>query len=86
MANRYEKHVSHALVSIMKTNEEIKKRIDKHEKIIDSHAQQICELQQQAKEYRDNAIRSDLYAGISGREVVEKYDLSPGRISQIRHQ
>lgn len=86
MANRYEKYVLKAIDSLAKANRELESRVTRHDKILDSHAQEIAELQQQVMTYRNNAILSDLNAGLSGREVADKYNLSPGRISQIKTQ
>lgn len=86
MANRYERHVLNAIASVTKATEALAARVDRHEKILDSHAQEIADLQQQVMEYRNKAILSDLNAGLTGREVAVKYELSPGRISQIKAQ
>lgn len=86
MPNRYERHVLNAIQSLARANQALESRVARHDKILDSHAQEIAELQQQVMTYRNNAILSDLDAGLSGREVAEKYNLSPGRISQIRNQ
>ena len=86
MPNRYERHVLDAIKSLARANQALDSRIARHDKILDSHAQEIAELQQQVMAYRNNAILSDLNAGLSGREAAEKYNLSPGRISQIRNQ
>ncbi len=86
MSRRYEKYVLNAINSLAKANQELDVKVNRHEKILDSHAQEIAELQQQVIIYRNNAILSDLNAGLSGREVADKYSLSPGRISQIKNQ
>lgn len=86
MRSKVEKHLANAISEVHKANREMEKRVNEHEKILQSHAQEIGELQQQVLQFRDNAIRSDLDAGLSGREVASKYSLSPGRISQIKNQ
>ncbi len=86
MPNRYEKHVLNAIQSLAKANQSLEKRVNKHEQILQSHAEEITELQQQVFDYRNNAIRTDLNAGLTGVEVAQKYNLSTGRISQIRNQ
>jgi len=93
MSNRCQHYLSKAISSLIKANKELKSQLDRHEnqldrheKILKSHAQEIVTLQQQTIEYRNNAILSDLDAGLSGKEVAEKYNLSPGRISQIKNQ
>ena len=55
----------------------------KQGKIIDSHSKDIAELQNKVIEMRDNAIVLELKY-LSGKEVAEKYNLFPGRISQIK--
>lgn len=86
MANRCGRHLLKAIDSLVKANQELESRVSRHDKILNSHAEEIAQLQQQVITYRNNAILSDLNAGLSGREVAEKYNLSPGRISQIKNQ
>lgn len=86
MTKNYEHHLHNAVKSLAKAQKNLADCVTRHEKILASHAEQIAELQQMVINYRDNAILSDLNAGLSGREVAEKYNLSPGRISQIKHR
>ena len=37
------------------------------------------------EEYRNSAIKADLNNGMKGVDAAKKYDLSPGRISQIKN-
>lgn len=60
-------------------------KIEKHEKILESHSKEIAELQSKVTEMRDNAIIAELRYS-SGKEVAEKYNLSPSRISQIKNR
>ena len=60
-------------------------KIEKHEKILESHSKEIAELQSKVTEMRDNAIIAELRYS-SGKEVAEKYSLSPSRISQIKNR
>lgn len=79
------KFITQAVAALAKAQAAMAERIDRHEKIIDSQAREITELQAQVLSIRNAAIKTDLDAGMSGREVALKYDLSAGRISQIRN-
>lgn len=79
------KFITQAVAALAKAQAAMAERIDRHDKIIDSQAREIAELQTQVLSIRNAAINTDLDAGMSGREVALKYDLSPGRISQIRN-
>lgn len=80
-----QKYISQALEALAKAQAAMSVRLNRHEKIIDSQAQEISELQQQVLNIRNAAIKTDLDAGLSGREVAQKYQLSPGRVSQIKN-
>lgn len=79
------RYITQAVQALAKAQAAMGDRIDRHEKIIDSQAREITELQAQVLNIRNAAIRTDLDAGMPGREVALKYDLSPGRVSQIRN-
>mgnify|MGYP003419539061 FL=1 len=79
------KYISQAVAALAKAQAAMSDRLDRHEKIIDSQAQEIAELSQQVLSIRNAAIKTDLDAGLSGREVAQKYQLSPGRVSQIKN-
>jgi len=80
-----QKYISQAVAALAKAQAAMSDRLDRHEKIIDSQAQEIAELSQQVLSIRNAAIKTDLDAGLSGREVAQKYQLSPGRVSQIKN-
>lgn len=80
-----QKFISQAVAALAKAQVAMSERLDRHEQIIDSQAQEIAELQQQVLNIRNAAIKTDLGAGLSGREVAHKYQLSPGRVSQIKN-
>lgn len=86
MANRYERHLLDAIHSLVLANQAIESKVNRHDQILESQAREIAELQRQVMVYRNNAILSDLNAGLSGREVADKYNLSSRRISQIRNR
>lgn len=79
------KFITQAVAALAKAQTAMAERVDRHEKIIDSQAREITELQAQVLSIRNAAIKTDLGAGMSGQEVALKYDLSPGRVSQIRN-
>lgn len=79
------KFITQAVAALAKAQAAMAERIDHHDKIIDSQAREITALQAQVLSIRNAAINTDLDAGMSGREVALKYDLSPGRVSQIRN-
>lgn len=82
---REARHITAAVHSLAKAQAAMSERIDRHEKIIDSQAREITELQAKVLNIRNAAIKTDLGAGMPGQDVALKYDLSPGRISQIRN-
>ena len=69
-------------------HELLAKKVEAHGKIIQSQGLEITDLQQRVsalEEYRDAAIKADLLNGMKGKDVAEKYKLSPSRISQIKN-
>ena len=78
-------HILEANRSIMAAQEELRKEVEKQGKIIDSHSKEIAELQDKVIEMRDNAIVLEL-KHLPGKVVAEKYNLTPGRISQIKKE
>ena len=78
-------HILEANRSIMAAQEELRKEVEEQGKIIDSHSKDIAELQDKVIEMRDNAIVLEL-RHLSGKAVAEKYNLTPGRISQIKKE
>ena len=71
-----------------KMHELLAKKVEAHGKIIQSQGLEITDLQQRVsalEEYRDAAIKADLLNGMKGKDVAEKYKLSPSRISQIKN-
>jgi hypothetical protein len=80
-----QKHIANAVASLAKAQEAMAVQIARHDKIIASQGHDIAVLEQKVQDLRNCAIKADLAAGLSGREVAEKYDLSPGRVSQIKN-
>lgn len=77
------KHLIKAMESIAKAQEELSQRVDRHDKIISSQGQQIAALEMQVMDYRNNAIRAEVDAGASKKDVADRYGLSRGRITQL---
>jgi len=49
----------------------------------DEAAEKIGELQQSLDEIRDSAIRGEVASGQKTKDVAQKFNLSPARVSQI---
>ena len=80
-----QRFIHQAVTALTKAQAVMAERLDRHEMIIDSQAREIAELQQHVLSIRNAAIKTDLNAGLPGREVALKYQLSPGRVSQIKN-
>lgn len=59
------------------------RKIENHQKIIDSQGRDIAMLEKQVIELRNAAIRSEIRSGERSDAVAERYNLSPSRVSQI---
>lgn len=76
-------HLHDAMASLAKAQEQQKKIIDQHSKILQSQGQDIANLESQVKEMRNNAIRAEVNSGVPTKVVAERYNVSPSRVSQI---
>ena len=85
MARNPSTHIANALASLAKAQEAMNMQLQTHAKIITSQGRDLARLDKNVAELRIAAIKNDLAAGLSGREVAAKYSLSEGRISQIKH-
>ena len=88
MNDEIEKYNSELADLQRKLHELLAKKVEAHGKIIQSQGLEITDLQQRVsalEEYRDAAIKADLLNGMKGKDVAEKYKLSPSRISQIKN-
>ncbi|WP_283119282.1 hypothetical protein [Neisseria elongata] len=88
MNDEIEKYNSELADLQRKMHELLAKKVEAHGKIIQSQGLEITDLQQRVsalEEYRDAAIKADLLNGMKGKDVAEKYKLSPSRISQIKN-
>ncbi|MGL5335542.1 MAG: hypothetical protein ACRC9R_05285 [Enterovibrio sp.] len=59
------------------------KKIDNHQKIINSQGQDIAALEKQVVELRNAAIKAEIRSGERTDVVADRYNLSPSRVSQI---
>ncbi len=75
-------YIIEAIKATTKANSELAKEVEKQGKILELHSKEIGELQEKVQEMRDKAIIAELRF-TSGKEVAKKYNLTPGRISQI---
>jgi len=58
-------------------------RLDKLEKIVQSQASDIAQLEQHVHNLRNRSIQSAIDRGVPTRVVAQAHGLSSGRISQI---
>ncbi len=58
-------------------------RLERLERQQDNSAQEIGRLQQSLDEIRDSAIRGEVASGQKTKDVAEKFNISPARVSQI---
>lgn len=83
------KHLLAAIASLTKAQNDLEKDVAKHSKILKSQGQEIAELQQTVGKLqmglRNATIKAEVAAGTPGNVLAERYDLSPGRISQIKN-
>lgn len=79
------KHLIQAMKHLQKAQEEVSNKVERHEKVIMSQGKDIAALEKQVLNLRNAAIRAEIEAGYSQLEVADRYNLSPGRISQIKN-
>ena len=77
--------ITDAIKSIAKAQIEMAEELEKHDKILESHSKEIAELQAKVTDMRNNAIVAELRY-TPGKEVAERYNLSPSRVSQIKKE
>ena len=77
------KHILAALKSIASAQEEISKKIGKHDKIIEAQGRDIAELERKVMDLRNSAIQAEVSSGVASKDVAEKYGVSPARVAQI---
>jgi DNA-binding NarL/FixJ family response regulator len=83
--NSEKRHIHDAIASLAKAQEVMSDRVTRHDRILESQAREISDLQRKVVDLRNCAIKADLNSGLSGKDVSLKYDLSPGRVSQIKN-
>lgn len=63
-------------------------KLEMHSKILSAQGKEIAELQERVtalEAHRNAAIKADLLNGMKGKDAATKYNLSEGRISQIKN-
>ncbi|WP_019456514.1 hypothetical protein [Acinetobacter sp. GG2] len=88
MSRRSNQKVLDALTLIAEAQQELRRDMEegfsKQNKKISSQSQQISALQEQCRELRDTAIMAEARSGESNKDIAARYNLSPGRVSQIK--
>ena len=59
------------------------KRLSKMEARQDKFVETIDQLQQTVDEMRDSAIRGEIASGQKTKDVADKFNITPSRVSQI---
>lgn len=87
MGNKAQKHLHNAFKNLAKAQEEFQKEtretLRRHEKVLHSQGQDIAKLEKQVMNMRNIAIKAQLDAGISNKDVAINFNLTPARVSQI---
>ncbi|CAB1223218.1 hypothetical protein [Acinetobacter bouvetii] len=88
MSRRSNQKVLDALTLIAEAQQELRRDMEegfsKQNQKISSQSKQISALQEQCRELRDTAIMAEARSGESNKDIAERYNLSPGRVSQIK--
>lgn len=88
MSRRSNQKVLDALTLIAEAQQELRKDMEegfsKQNQRISNQSKQIAALQEQCRELRDTAIMAEARSGESNKDIAERYNLSPGRVSQIK--
>lgn len=88
MKNEIEKINDELAELQLKMQDAVNRRLAAHEKILKSQGLELADIQKRVTEleaYRDTAIKADLLNGMKGKDAARKYNLSEGRISQIKN-
>lgn len=87
MSNKAQKHLHNALKNLAKAQEEFqnetRETLRRHENTLHSQGQDIAKLEKQVMHMRNIAIKAQLDAGISNKDVALNFNLTPARVSQI---
>lgn len=87
MSRKAQKHLHNAFKNLAKAQEEFEKEtretLRRHENILRSQGQDIANLERQVMNMRNIAIKAQLDAGMSNKDVALNFNLTPSRISQI---
>ncbi len=78
-----QRHILNALKSITQAQQELARKVERHDKKLDAHTQDIARLEEQIVELRNQAIQAEVRSGIPSKDVAAKYGVTPSRVSQI---
>lgn len=76
-------HIAMAQKELTSTVAAHGKKIDTHEKVLQSQGESIAKLEKQVLEFRNAAIQAEVKSGERTDVVAQRYNLSPSRVSQI---
>ena len=80
---RTKNHLLDAVKSIAAAQAQLEQTVAAHTKILDNQGQEIAALERQVMNLRNAAIQAEVAAGAPTKFVAEKYNVTPGRVSQI---
>jgi len=78
-----QRHILNALKSITQAQQELARKVERHDKKLDAHTQDIARLEEQIVELRNQAIQAEVRSGVPSKDVASKYGVTPSRVSQI---
>lgn len=80
----FDEHARRTIEAFSKFFDEVKAEFDRAGILTLESAQALTVAQKGIDELRDTCIASAVLSGVSGRRVAEIYNLTPGRVSQIK--
>ncbi|SHF84235.1 hypothetical protein [Vibrio gazogenes] len=87
MSIKSRRAVANALTALQADVEQLQRNDERQEKVLDSHAKEIAELQETVKQMRNAAIAAEANNRVPYDEISKRYGgISKGRISQIKKE
>lgn len=86
MSLKSRKAVANALSALQQDVEKLQRNDERQEKVLQSHAEEINQLQSQVKEMRNLAIYSEAQRRVPYKEISSRYGISESRVSQIKKE
>lgn len=86
MASKFEKAMQKTVEGLAEANMAIREDVNRHEKILEEHAKSIAQLQKDVMEMRNRAIASEAKNRVPYKEISQRYGISEGRVTQIKHK